>query len=150
MIQRGSFPRLTDTNHRVTSPSTISYNCVAWPVGDARRWWQPGACWPIPATADDVSIEALLRAFAALGYQPCESTELEPGIEKVALYGSGMYYTHAARQLPDGRWTSKLGKAEDIEHQTPDDLAGGLYGDIVRIMQRPVPSRTSELPDQTS
>jgi hypothetical protein len=25
-------------------------------------------------------------------------------------------------QLPDGRWASKLGEWEDIEHETPDDV----------------------------
>ena len=45
-------------------------------------------------------------------------------------------YTHAARQRPGGKWTSKLGKAEDIEHDTPDVVAGGLYGEVVLIMRR--------------
>ena len=31
--------------------------------------------------------------------------------------------THAARQLPSGKWTSKLGDADDIEHNT---LEGGM------------------------
>lgn len=62
---------------------------------------------------------------------------LEQGFEKVALYGSGAEYTHAARQLPSGKWTSKLGKAEDIEHDTPEDVAGGLYGELIEIMTRP-------------
>ena len=146
MIQRGSFPRLTDANHRETSPPAIAYNCVAWSAGDAQRWWQPGACWPVEASADDVSIGALTRAFASLGYQPCEHSQLEPGFEKVALYASGMFYTHAARQLPNGLWTSKLGKAEDIEHDSPDDLAGGLYGEVVQIMRRPVSAVNSVAP----
>jgi hypothetical protein len=63
---------------------------------------------------------------------------LEPGFEKVALYGGGLLYTHAARQLPTGKWTSKLGKAEDIEHETPDDVAGGIYAEWVQVMKRPV------------
>jgi hypothetical protein len=46
------------------------------------------------------------------------------------------FYTHAARQLPDGTWTSKLGKDVDIEHDYPDDVAGGVYGEVVVLMQR--------------
>jgi hypothetical protein len=61
---------------------------------------------------------------------------LEPGFEKVALFGSSLYYTHAARQLPNGKWTSKLGKAEDIEHDSPDIVAGGVYGELVQVMRR--------------
>lgn len=143
MIQRGSFPRLTDANFRETSPPAIAYNCVAWSVGDNTRWWQPGARWPIEAAADDVSLGALTRMFESLGYVPCESSQLEPGFEKVALYAAGMFYTHAARQLPNGHWTSKLGKAEDIEHDAPDGLAGGLYGEVVQIMRRLVSAENS-------
>jgi len=70
------------------------------------------------------------------GYDECTDDSLEEGVEKVALYGSGLLYTHAARQLPDGRWTSKLGKAEDIGHDTSDAVAGELYGEVVQFMKR--------------
>jgi hypothetical protein len=39
--------------------------------------------------------------------------------------------------LSDGKWTSNFGKAEDIEHDTPDVVAGGIYGEVVEIMRRP-------------
>ena len=42
------------------------------------------------------------------------------------------------RQLPDGRWTSKLGKAEDIEHESPDDVAGRIYGEVDEFLKRSV------------
>jgi len=62
-----------------------------------------------------------------------------PGFEKVALFAeSGLLYTHAARQLASGRWTSKLGGAEDVEHDRPNDVAGGVYGEVVQIMRRPI------------
>jgi hypothetical protein len=31
----------------------------------------------------------------------------------------------------------KLRKAEDIELDTPDVVAGGIYGEVVEIMRRP-------------
>jgi hypothetical protein len=40
--------------------------------------------------------------------------------------------------MPTGKWSSKLGKAEDIEHDTPDDVAGGVYGEVVQILKRSV------------
>jgi hypothetical protein len=47
--------------------------------------------------------------------------------------------THAAKQLPDGRWKSKLGDFEDIEHNTvkavEDDYC---YGTVVQYMKRPI------------
>jgi hypothetical protein len=138
MIPAEAFPRLTPANHRIASPATVDYNCVAWSVGDTEHWWQPGVYWPIEARPGDFGIGVLEEMFRTRGDTDCGmDAGLEPGFEKVALFGSSLYYTHAARQLPHGRWTSKLGKTEDIEHDTPHDVGGGVYGDVFRILKRP-------------
>jgi hypothetical protein len=139
MIGGAEFPRLSATNHRMTSPATTDYNCIAWGAGKTDRWWQPGVYWPVAVPPDDFGIGILERAFAALGFVDCGADDrLEVGWEKVALYGSAQIYTHAARQLASGKWTSKLGRDIDIEHDTPDDVAGGVYGEVVQIMRRVV------------
>jgi hypothetical protein len=67
----------------------------------------------------------------------CTGDELEAGFEKIALFANDQGQPkHAARQLSDGHWTSKLGKSEDIEHAL-HDLTGVLYGSVVLIMKRP-------------
>jgi hypothetical protein len=33
-------------------------------------------------------------------------------------------------------WTSKLGAAIDIEHDSPEALAGGVYGEVVAVLGR--------------
>lgn len=136
MLSREDFPRLTAANHRLVSPPTPDYNCVAWVACDTAHWWQPGIFWPNASPDDEYSVGVLEQAFSGLGYEPCADGSLEAGGEKIALYGSAAFYTHAARQLADGMWTSKLGKGEDIEHVTPDDLAGGIYGQVARFMKR--------------
>jgi hypothetical protein len=136
MISSPAFPRLTAHNHRVTSPASPDYNCVGWAADDTEHWWQPGIFWPTSAPAGMFGIDVLIQAFSLLGYENCPDGSLEAGLGKVALYGSGLFYTHAARQLPSGKWTSKLGGAEDIEHDSPDDVAGGVYGDVVVFMKR--------------
>lgn len=138
MISSNDFPRLTPNNHRITSPASPDYNCVAWAAGDTQHWWQPGVHWPRQFSPDDFGLGALEQAFLAIGYESCADDHLEPGLEKVALYGWGDMYTHAARQLPSGKWTSKLGSGEDIEHEMPDDVAGGLYGPLAGIMRRSI------------
>jgi hypothetical protein len=138
MIGPPDFPNLTPDNHRVTSPATADYNCIAWSAGDTERWWQPGVYWPVPS--ESFGLEVLEQAFGVIGYHPCPNGNLEPGFEKVALYVAGRFYTHAARQLASGKWTSKLGRLEDIEHDTPDDVAGGVYGDVAAFMKRPLPT----------
>ena len=77
-----------------------------------------------------------MAAFASLGYTVCEGEGLEAGYEKVALFAdAGGRPTHAARQLSGGRWTSKLGTAEDIDHGLYD-LEGAIYGAVVLVMKR--------------
>lgn len=52
--------------------------------------------------------------------------------------GNGRVWTHAARQLPTGKWTSKLGRSEDIEHTTPEAVSGTTYGAMVCFMGRAI------------
>jgi hypothetical protein len=137
MIDSNAFPRLTSTNHRTTSPANTDYNCIAWSAGNITHWWQPGVYWPAPVAPGDYGIGVLEQLFKALGFEDCAmDTKIEPGFEKVALFGDALYYTHAARQLESGNWTSKLGPAEDIEHDSPHDVGGGIYGEVVKVMKR--------------
>ena len=91
--------------------------------------------WPMEAPRA-YSIDAYIRAFETLDFTPCTDSGVEPGFEKVALYALGDEPTHAARQLPNGEWTSKLGQLEDIEH-TLEGLVGAEYGSVVQLLQRP-------------
>lgn len=138
MINLALFPKLTKSNHRVTSPPDTDYNCIAWAAGDLRNWWQPGDYWPKEIPLGAGTPEELESAFEEIGYRPCADASLESGFTKIALYSDGEYYTHAARQLPNGNWTSKLGYEEDIEHNEPADVAGGYYGEVFRFMKRTV------------
>jgi hypothetical protein len=137
-MDKTSFPRLTPDNHRLSSPPTPDYNCIAWSANDTERWWQPGLYWPTTTSTGEFGIAVLFQAFQSLGSEECEDGRLEVGFEKVALYGDSLYYTHAARQLPGGKWASKLGKAEDLEHDSPHDLEDGIYGYVVGFLRRPI------------
>ncbi|MCA9263154.1 MAG: hypothetical protein KDA60_04875 [Planctomycetales bacterium] len=136
MNLRDLFPNLTDDNHEITSPCTIDYNCIAWAANNTQRWWQPGVFWPNESTRDDYGIGELALAFESLGFETCQDGTVEPGYDKVALYAVGMMYTHAARQLPDGCWTSKIGQLEDITHTTTEALENSDYGEVIQFMRR--------------
>jgi hypothetical protein len=72
-----------------------------------------------------------------LGYQVCEDSAVENGFEKIAIYADmASEPTHAARQLPNGKWTSKFGDFEDVRHVNPDCLEGPLYGKVAVFMKR--------------
>lgn len=139
------FPGLRGTAYRITSPPAEVYNCVAWAVGVADAWW-----WPIghqgkrvhwPAGLSQLEpLDAFREALGASGFVPCDSEVIEPGFEKVALFAdANQTPTHAARQLPGGTWTSKLGRADDIEHDLRA-LEGDVYGTVVLFLKRPVPA----------
>jgi len=91
--------------------------------------------WPAGIRREE-TVAAFVEAFQALGYVPCADDQPGPGFEKVALYARAGVPKHAARQLPNGRWTSKLGELEDVEH-TLDGLAGSWYGSVVQVLKRP-------------
>jgi hypothetical protein len=81
--------------------------------------------------------EVFVLAYERLGYVVCDRGDLEQGYEKIAIFAEpDGTPTHAARQLPTGAWTSKLGRLEDIEHNDLRGVAGGSYGDVAVIMRR--------------
>ena len=103
MTPAEGFPRLTLNNHRVTSPASIDYNCIAWSVGDVEHWWQPGV-WPCEVQPNDWGLVALQRLFQTRGYEDCGmDTDLERGFEKVAL----LIRRTTLREAPTRTW-SKL------------------------------------------
>ncbi len=136
------FPRLDRSNANWTAESAPDkrYNCIGWAAGDSSQWWQPsgmgGDYWP-PGAPLEVTVEAYRAAFEAEGYMPCPTGDFETGYEKVAIFAvAGIDPSHAARQRPDGQWTSKLGEGVDISHKSPEDVGGGLYGEIVLFLRR--------------
>jgi hypothetical protein len=139
------FPNLKPTGYAVTSPTSPVYNCIAWAAGVTDDWWWPDplgiSFWPGTAPRDQ-TLAAFIEVFRGLGYEPCGDDGLEPAYEKVALYALAGLPKHAARQLPNGRWTSKLGELEDVEHAL-DALVGAWYGSVVQILKRPLPTDAS-------
>jgi len=137
------FPNLRFNYFQITSPATIQYNCIAWAAGKSDKWWWPvGYYWP-GQVSRDASPKAFADAFAISGYSPCENDALEAGFEKVAIYVSDDgIVTHMARQLSDGRWTSKLGQGFDISH-TLEGLTGDEYGHVAKILRRKLSPKKS-------
>src|SRR5690242_19058769 len=129
-VNESLFLDLARTGYRVTSPTDVVYNCVAWAVGQTSAWWWPDPAgfdfWPATLPRAE-TVDAFAKLFRSLGYVPCNEDGLEVDWEKVALYALKGVPTHATRQLSNGHWTSKLGPDEDIEHEL-HALAGSTYG----------------------
>ena len=124
----------------LTSEQDENYNCIAWAAGDIENWWWPiGGHWP-DGIEEQETLAAFEAAYGTRGYAVCETPELEEGFEKVAIYELRGVPTHAARQLPDGNWTSKLGALEDVRHPI-EGLKVEIYGNPVRYLKRPRPAK---------
>lgn len=125
------FPLLT--SYAETSPATDDYNCIAWACGDNTRWWWPdeSVYWPTGIRCDE-TVEAFDELFVSGNAVEVVSDTLEDGWVKIALFAKDGIPTHAARQLPNGKWTSKLGKANDIVHNLRE-IEGDRYGIVIKI-----------------
>jgi hypothetical protein len=149
---RRLFPRLLGGEYRLTSPRSKKYNCIAWAVGHANRWWQepPDGYWP-DGIPEDGSLKSAVRLFESLGFSCTDDPGYEQGAMKIAVYGKAaegtiLLWTHAARQLETGRWTSKIGALQDIVHDTPAALLGGEYGTHLQIMRKSLASDPAAQP----
>jgi hypothetical protein len=137
-----TFPKLdTASKFEIKSPCTKEYNCIAWAAGEDDRWWWPDKSgdkyWPesIPRAE---KLSAFVQAFESLDYVECNNGDLEDGFEKIAIYTKPAGTpAHAARQLSDGVWTSKLGNENDIIHHQVIGVEGTQYGKVAVFMKRP-------------
>lgn len=146
-------PGLESADYQITSDADRAYNCIAWALGETDCWWSPSLqsrdYWPEQLPRGD-SVENVARAFALAGFERCDTPDLEPGIEKIALFADEGRFTHVARQLASGRWTSKIGRNCDIEHDLDvlpsrrSSFPSYRYGEIAAYMQRPRRQGTQE------
>lgn len=135
-------PRLKEYAWERTSDQTKKYNCFAWAGGDDQRIWSPsevgaGVYWPpgIPALP---TLAGCIEAYEIEGFETCADGSLEAHFVKIALFvdASGEP-RHAARQLADGTWTSKMGDHIDIWHEMVEAVGGLFYGEPQVFMRRP-------------
>ena len=139
------FPNLQRCNYHVTSDETDEYNCIAHAAGRCDMPWWPiqatGVYWP-DGIAMKETLECFVDAYETQGYFVCPDGSHELWYEKIAIYvDSKGTPAHAARQLEHGRWTSKLGDWEDIEHETLSALESSDYGTVAKYMKRPIKGR---------
>ena len=151
LTSREDFGNVRPNNFKCTSDPTRDtddkYNCIAWAIGKNDNYWWPrqlgGFYWPKGLPREPLNKETItnfIKAFESEGFVTCNDSEFENGFEKVAIYVNHMGVPkHAARSLPDGAWTSKMGDDEDIEHATLDVLEGHGFGRAKVFLKRPNP-----------
>jgi hypothetical protein len=135
-------PFLISEGYEVKSIATGGYNCIAFAAEDepSVNWWPDDGDNPDgyrPISRRELTLDCFVEMFASLGYEKCDNGSLESGYEKIVIYLFEGTPSHAARQLADGRWKSKLGRAEDIEHNTVKAVEDeSCYGTAAQYMRR--------------
>jgi len=132
-----AFPLLARTKWRQIEERNDRYNCIAYVLGiNNRRWWPatPRCYWP-PGVLIIPIRSTFATVFGQFGYEPCSDGKLEAGCEKIALYELMGVVKHAARQMPDGSWRSKLGLEQLIEHELAG-LEHASYGTVAAYFRR--------------
>lgn len=131
------FPGLS-AGYRSPSVASSRYNCLAWVIGETSRVWWVDAAW-LPEVSREDRVESFLSFLGRHGDVLCEHEQLEPEQEKIAIYVQKMgplgLVQHVAWQMPDGWWSSKLGRLIDVEHR--ELWLAEEYGDEWRFVRRP-------------
>jgi hypothetical protein len=140
-------------NSEITSLKDLpgnAYNCVAFALGEENsiadmliysKWVDLSAC-----GLDNANLTHTAEAYASLfnhfyHFERCLSADREAGYTKIALFegydeDDELNFLHVAIQLENGKWKSKLGNYEDIEHDSLEVLSGKLYGHPSIFMKR--------------
>jgi hypothetical protein len=135
-------PGLNLTRWAIKSPEDYHYNCIAFAIGDTHNWWEPTGWrihyWP-PGVPVEYTVDSYLRIYEIHGYTRCPTGELEADFEKIALFVDEFRIpSHASYQKDNGKWVSKCGEYEDIEHDSLEALEGSdNYGTIEAYLRRP-------------
>ena len=108
-----------------------------WPNTGKTRFIDGVDYWPSKELMEP-SIQNFIDAFRLKGYEVCDGYQHEDGYQKVALYAlpNSNMCTHAARELRNGFWTSKLGEWQDIQHGDPTTIENNNYGNVRCILKR--------------
>lgn len=137
------FPDLKDdADFEILSPCSETYNCIAWAMQYDDRWVDgenaAGHWWP-DGVEREMTSEALIHAFEAVGFVRTDNHEPEEGGDKVVLYKKQDEdeWTHAARVLSGTKEYSKFGKMWDGTHSA--GTLSNIYGIAYAYMKRERP-----------
>lgn len=138
MVTFREFPNSARDPFIKTSEVTLIYNCIAWAAGDTSRWYEPDPkgiyYWPADIPRE-YTVSAYVQLYESLGYEKCGHGNLESDFDKVAVFAKKLMPTHAAKQLSNGFWSSKLGKNIDVSHSL-FAIENGQYGNVVQFLRR--------------
>lgn len=136
-LKSSFFPNSEKEPILIQSPETSTYNCVAWVLGKMDAWYEPDLDYDwiagLPMENDLATMQKFFEYFA---FEGCEKPSLSDFSEEIiALFAKDGIFTHVAKRLENGRWTSKMGNSYDVEHSLTS-ISDGLYGEVVLYMRK--------------
>lgn len=142
LVNHPDFPNSYNEPFLITSQQTWSYNCIAWAFGDDKKWYwpteHPSHYWP-PNIRRELDLQSFIELYELVSYKICDSPDLEDSLEKIAIFAfPNGDPSHAAKQLPNGKWTSKMGPWHDVEHTFNSINNSPGYGNATIFMSRPI------------
>lgn len=128
-------------NFSYTSLKRRGFNCVAYALEFENKDWDMlvfAKIYNLDKTQLDHSANGYAKIFSEkFGFEKCDNPNLEEGFKKIALYENNEGdFTHIARQMESGKWTSKMGNYEDIEHYDLIGISGNFYGKPSMYMRK--------------
>jgi len=139
-IQSLKFPNSSNEPFTVKSPATYDYNCIAWAVEitDKSFWPEPAPyssqVWPKNIPFEE-TLDAFIKFYESFGFEKCDNADYKEEYLKIAIYTKKGVPQHAARQLNETEWTSKLGSSHDVRH-TLESMKDGYYGNVSQFMRK--------------
>jgi hypothetical protein len=151
LAAESQMPSLVGSNYEPQSNRNAGYNCFAWAIRDSEHFVEPPGRPPWFRWRKDlptwISLSNYVRFYELEGgFERCEDGSLEEGYEKIALFADGIVPMHAARQLPCGRWTSKLGRGIDVVHDLETLDGAQDMGSLAVFMKRACPGPPPDPP----
>lgn len=118
--------------------SSPHYNCISHTLNIKNKWSWPKSVdsdnyWPISNISE--TIDAFDEFYEYHGFTKTNMNKIYLGKNKIVLYSIGEIPKHAALQIKDDLYESKMGRGEIIRHD-PFDIENSIYGNIVRLYEK--------------
>jgi len=126
------------TCHIIANP--YAYNCIGWSLCSIfNGWFQPPS--NLLQAAPKLQLKWFDQFYAAKNWKISKNCKPEKGVRKIALYCNAKGYpSHAAKQIEDDWWESKLGQGHRVVHPGTGSLEGEQYGKVTRCYEKDLKS----------
>ena len=137
------FPNSERDKFKHHSEETTEYNCIAFALEIQDKWIDPETQDPLDGTKPwwpdkiprDRTLSTFIKLFELYGFQKCLDKNLEEDYVRIAIFVRGDKVAHAARQIGNGMWVSKLGNGVDCIHSL-SAIHNGMYGVVRQFMKK--------------